>query len=66
MNGKPGEYDGVIDAARKALKNDKFALFRGFMPRYIRLGPFTTLTFVFYEQYKLLAKHFYRNKVSEN
>ena len=59
MKGKPGEYTGILDAARQAVMYDRLGLFKGFWPRYIRLGPFTILTFVFYEQLKLL---FYQNE----
>lgn len=56
MNAKPGEISGIMPAMRIALKNDKFGLFRGFWPRYIRLGPFTILSFVFYEKLKILER----------
>lgn len=56
MNAKPGEITGIMHAIRIALKNDKLGLFRGFWPRYIRLGPFTILSFVFYEKLKLLER----------
>ena len=54
MNGKPGEYSGILDVAKKVLKNDKLGLFKGFFPRYIRLAPFTCCTFIIYEKLKLL------------
>ena len=52
MNAKPGELKGIIHCTREVLKVDTFGLFKGFWPRYIRLGPFTILTFVFYEKLK--------------
>jgi dicarboxylate transporter 10 len=56
MNAKPGELKGIGHCVRDLLKRDKLGLFRGFWPRYIRLGPFTILTFVFYERLKVLVK----------
>lgn len=47
MNAKPGELNGIIHTAKEVLKADPFGLFKGFWPRYIRLGPFTILSFVF-------------------
>jgi dicarboxylate transporter 10 len=52
MNAKPGELHGIFHTAREVLKADKRGLFKGFWPRYVRLGPFTILTFVFYEKLK--------------
>lgn len=55
MNAKPGELRGITHCVTDLLKRDKLGLFRGFWPRYIRLGPFTILTFIFYERLKVLA-----------
>lgn len=55
MNAKPGELRGITHCVSDLLKRDKLGLFRGFWPRYIRLGPFTILTFIFYERLKVLA-----------
>lgn len=60
MNAKPGEINGIMQATRMALRNDKLGLFRGFWPRYIRLGPFTILSFVFYEKLKVLQRNIFR------
>lgn len=57
MNAKPEERKGMWHTVLDVLKRDKLGLFRGFWPRYIRLGPFTILTFVFYE--KLKHSYFY-------
>ncbi len=54
MNARPGEFNGVLDVVKKVLKNDKLGLFKGFFPRYLRLAPFTTCTFIIYEKIKLL------------
>ena len=55
MNAKPGEINGILPAVRHLLKNDKMGLYKGFLARYIRLGPFTILTFIFYEKLKYLV-----------
>lgn len=54
MNAKPGEFRGIVHCVTDLLKRDKLGLYRGFWPRYIRLGPFTILTFVFYEKLKFI------------
>ena len=54
MNAKPGELNGILSAIRHVLKHDKLGLYKGFLARYIRLGPFTILTFIFYEKLKHL------------
>ena len=54
MNAKPEKRKSIMWYTREVLKKDKLGLFKGFWPRYIRIGPFTILTFVFYEELKLL------------
>ncbi|XP_034936952.1 mitochondrial 2-oxoglutarate/malate carrier protein-like [Chelonus insularis] len=50
INGKP-EYTGALDVLGKVLQNEGiFALWKGFIPYYARLGPHTVLTFIFLEQ----------------
>ena len=56
MNAKPGELRGIIHCIRSVLKRDKLGLFRGFWPRYARTGPFTILTFIFYENLKKIHR----------
>eukprot|EP00111_Clytia_hemisphaerica_P020594 TCONS_00060645-protein len=51
MNAKPGEYQGIYHCAKDISKDGIFkGLYRGFVPRWIRLGPHTILTWVFLEQ----------------
>lgn len=51
IDGKP-EYRGPTDALIKVVKNEGiFALWKGFIPYYFRLGPHTVLTFIFLEQF---------------
>ena len=54
MNAKPGEKKNIFFIASELLKVDKLGLFKGFWPRYVRLGPFTVLAFIFYERLKLI------------
>ena len=56
MNAKPGEKKSIMGHANELLKYDKLGLFKGFLPRYFRLGPFTILTFIFYEKLKSFNK----------
>lgn len=50
IDGKP-EYKGPLDVLGKVIKNEGvFALWKGFLPYYFRLGPHTVLTFIFLEQ----------------
>ena len=59
--GKP-QYKGTIDVLVKVVKNEGFfALWRGFLPYYARLGPHTVLTFIILEQ----LNTFYKEKFAE-
>lgn len=50
INGKP-EYNGVGDVLRQVIRNEGFfALWKGFTPYYMRLGPHTVITFIILEQ----------------
>lgn len=64
MNAKPGELKGIIPTVRDVLKADRLGLFKGFWPRYVRLGPFTILTFVFYEKLKLFSNYIFDSENS--
>lgn len=49
-------YKGMIDCCVKTIREEGLlALWKGFLPYYLRLGPHTVLTFIFLEQ---LRKHF--------
>uniref|UniRef100_A0A6P4E245 Mitochondrial 2-oxoglutarate/malate carrier protein n=1 Tax=Drosophila rhopaloa TaxID=1041015 RepID=A0A6P4E245_DRORH len=58
IDGKP-EYAGTIDVLKKVLKNEgAFAMWKGFTPYLIRMGPHTVFSFVFLEQMnKAYNKH---------
>lgn len=65
MNAKPNEFRGncrVCLAVRHVLKYDRLGLFKGFTARYIRLGPFTILTFIFFEKLKNFSNYLIQNE----
>uniref|UniRef100_A0A0K0E5C3 Mitochondrial 2-oxoglutarate/malate carrier protein n=1 Tax=Strongyloides stercoralis TaxID=6248 RepID=A0A0K0E5C3_STRER len=50
IDGKP-EYSGMSDVLKKVIsKEGFFALWKGFTPYYMRLGPHTVITFIILEQ----------------
>lgn len=56
VDNKP-EFKGTVDVVVKVVKNEGFfALWRGFLPYYARLGPHTVLTFIILEQLNTLYK----------
>ncbi|EDQ90600.1 uncharacterized protein MONBRDRAFT_18424 [Monosiga brevicollis MX1] len=58
INGVP-EYSGVADVLGKVVRQEGFfALWKGFLPYYSRLGPHTVLTFIFLEQLNKLYASF--------
>lgn len=56
VDGKP-EYKGAIDVLVRVCRNEgPFALWKGFVPYFSRLGPHTVLTFIFLEQMNSMYK----------
>jgi dicarboxylate transporter 10 len=53
MNAKPGEFKGLMDIFWYTAKLGPIGFFKGFVPAFVRLGPQTVLTFVFFEQIRL-------------
>lgn len=52
-------YTGLIDCATKTVKIEGWrALFKGYIPHYIRIGPHTLLTLMFLEQVRTAIKPF--------
>lgn len=50
IDGKP-EYRNMLDVFSRVIRNEGFfALWKGFTPYFLRLGPHTVLTFIFLEQ----------------
>lgn len=50
MNAEPGKYKNILSCALDISKNGPLGFFKGFMPAFVRLGPHTVCTFIFYEQ----------------
>jgi len=49
-------YKNVVDCAIQIAKTEGFmGFYKGFLPHYLRLGPHTILTFIFWEQLKQTA-----------
>jgi len=60
-NGIP-EYSGTLDVIRKVVRNEGiFALWKGFTPYYLRLGPHTMIFLMFMEQLNKGYKSLVRN-----
>eukprot|EP00051_Salpingoeca_urceolata_P019491 m.285237 g.285237 ORF g.285237 m.285237 type:complete len:92 (-) comp19431_c0_seq4:44-319(-) len=56
-DGKGLYYKGTIDALLKTVKAEGvFGLYKGVGALYLRIGPHTVLTFVFWEQLKRLVR----------
>lgn len=54
MNAKPGEFKGPLDLIKYTAKaGGPLAFYKGYVPAFVRLGPQTILTFVFFEQLRL-------------
>lgn len=53
MNAPPGYYKSIMSCAVDISKNGPIGFFKGFVPAFVRLGPHTVLTFVFFEQIRL-------------
>ena len=58
-DGKGLMYSNVLDCARKIMiQEGPLGFYKGVLPHYLRLGPHTILTFVFWEQLKQAATKF--------
>ncbi|VDP02805.1 unnamed protein product [Soboliphyme baturini] len=58
------EYKSMIDVWKKVVRSDGvLALWKGFTPYFMRLGPHTVLTFVFLEQMNGYYRHWQRGTV---
>jgi dicarboxylate transporter 10 len=53
MSAPPGTYRGLGDCAKDIAKSGPMGFFKGFIPAFVRLGPQTILTFIFFEQLRL-------------
>lgn len=64
IDGKP-EFKGAFDVMGKVIKQEgALALWKGFMPYFLRLGPHTVLTFVFLEQMCIAYNKHYLGETS--
>jgi solute carrier family 25 protein 34/35 len=51
-------YDNLYDCAKKTYRNEGIrGMYKGFWAHYLRLGPHTILTLVFWEQCKMMTKN---------
>ena len=56
MNSSGGQYNGMIDCARKLVNESGVsAFYKGFTPSFMRLGTWNVCMFVTYEQFKKFA-----------
>jgi len=54
MNAKPGEFKGMLDLIKYTAKaGGPLAFYKGYVPAFVRLGPHTIFTFVFFEQLRM-------------
>eukprot|EP01135_Chromosphaera_perkinsii_P004259 Nk52_evm11s273 gene=Nk52_evmTU11s273 len=57
-NGKGELYSSMVDCARKIVKHEgPLSFYKGITAHYMRLGPHTLLTFVFWEQLKKIISY---------
>lgn len=53
MNAKPGEFKNPLQLIMFTAKEGPLTFYKGYVPAFVRLGPHTILTFIFYEQLRL-------------
>jgi dicarboxylate transporter 10 len=53
MNAKPGEFKGPIHLIKFTASQGPTAFYKGYLPAFVRLGPHTVLTFIFFEQLRM-------------
>jgi dicarboxylate transporter 10 len=53
MNAPPGTYSNILACAKDVASAGPMGFFKGFIPAFVRLGPHTILTFIFFEQLRL-------------
>ena len=57
MNARLGESQGSLALVRATLREGPGAFYKGYVPAFVRLGPQTVLTFVFFEQLRIRFGH---------
>ena len=56
-SGEGRMYSGMLDCATKTIRNEGvLALYKGFVPQWLRLGPWCMVMFISFEQYKVLVR----------
>lgn len=56
VSGQPRLYNSMLDCVVKTARHEGIkGFYKGLLPHYLRVGPHTTLTFLFWEQAKRLA-----------
>lgn len=64
--GEGPQYTGVIDCAMQTVKKEgPLGLYNGFIPQWLRLGPWCVAFFLSYEQYRIAARMVWQDKDSE-
>jgi len=53
MNAPPGQYSGLLACGKEIALSGPAGFFKGFIPAFVRLGPQTILTFLFFEQIRM-------------
>lgn len=53
MNAPPGRYASIFACGADIASAGPMGFFKGFLPAFVRLGPHTILTFLFFEQLRL-------------
>ncbi|KAI0223693.1 Mitochondrial dicarboxylate carrier [Lamellibrachia satsuma] len=53
MNAPPGMYSGILAVGKDIAITGPTGFFKGFVPAFVRLGPHTIITFIFFEQIRL-------------
>ncbi|XP_972977.1 mitochondrial dicarboxylate carrier [Tribolium castaneum] len=53
MNAKPGEFRNILDVVLFTAKEGPLGFFKGYVPAFLRIGPHTIITFIFYERLRM-------------
>ncbi|XP_013402834.1 mitochondrial dicarboxylate carrier [Lingula anatina] len=53
MNAAPGQYKNILACFKDIAAVGPLGFFKGFVPAWVRLGPHTIFTFIFFEQLRL-------------
>jgi dicarboxylate transporter 10 len=53
MNAPPGTYSSLMHCAKDIASAGPIGFFKGFIPAFVRLGPHTIFTFIFFEQLRM-------------